>query len=357
MLDGTQEIVGLPQLVARSAVDPAFLGERRQHCDGAAAAQVRPSPAEDELLGLDEELDLADAAAPELDVVPGHRDRVVTAHGMDLALHRMDIGDGGEVEILAPDEGPQARQEVFARLNVAGDRARLDIGGALPVLAEILVVEIGGVQRDGRRCRSGIGAQAIIDAMDVTLGGALLQQLGDPLREFGEERRRSQAFLQPRDIGIEEHDEVDIAGIIELAGPELAEAEDDEAGFELRARDVMGVKPPGLGRLQQKSFGRCMNGGIGEIGERLGHRRQGPEAADIGEGHEKGMIATVASKLGGDGIEIADLSGVTACGGTLPGDEVGHHAFGRSLQHRGDAPGIPHHTLPEKGRMVGKAEK
>ena len=100
-----------------------------------------------------------------------------------------------------------------------------------------------------------------------------------------------------------------------------------------------------------------MNGGIGEIGERLGHRRQGPEAADIGEGHEKGMIATVASKLGGDGIEIADLSGVTACGGTLPGDEVGHHAFGRSLQHRGDAPGIPHHTLPEKGRMVGKAEK
>ena len=63
--------------------------------------------ADDELLGLDEELDLADAAAAELDVVALDRDLVVAPIGVDLPLHRVDVGDRGEVEILAPDEGRQ----------------------------------------------------------------------------------------------------------------------------------------------------------------------------------------------------------------------------------------------------------
>ena len=62
-------------------------------------------PAGDELLGLGEELDLADAAAAELDVVALDRDLVVTAIGVDLPLHRVDVGDRGEIEIFAPDEG------------------------------------------------------------------------------------------------------------------------------------------------------------------------------------------------------------------------------------------------------------
>ncbi len=59
----------------------------------------------DELLGLHEELDLADAAAAELDVVALDRDVGMTTIGVDLALQRLDLGDGGEVEILPPDEG------------------------------------------------------------------------------------------------------------------------------------------------------------------------------------------------------------------------------------------------------------
>ena len=67
--------------------------------------------AENELLRLHEKLDLADAAASELDVVAGDRDLVVPAHGMDLPLHRMHVGDGGEVEIFAPDEWRVDRRE------------------------------------------------------------------------------------------------------------------------------------------------------------------------------------------------------------------------------------------------------
>ena len=59
----------------------------------------------DELLGLGEELDIADAAAAELDVVPLDRDGAVALIGMHPPLHGVDVGDGREVEIFAPDEG------------------------------------------------------------------------------------------------------------------------------------------------------------------------------------------------------------------------------------------------------------
>ena len=88
----------------------------------------------DELLGLDEELDLADAAAAELDVVALDRDLVVTAIGMDLPLHRVDVGDRGKVEILAPDERREPREQRLAGRDVAGAGPRLDHGGAFPVL-------------------------------------------------------------------------------------------------------------------------------------------------------------------------------------------------------------------------------
>ena len=61
-------------------------------------------PAEDKLLGLHEELDFADAAAPELHVMARDRDLGVALHGMNLPLHRVNVGDGRVVEIFAPDE-------------------------------------------------------------------------------------------------------------------------------------------------------------------------------------------------------------------------------------------------------------
>src|SRR5260370_34272278 len=70
MLDGAQEPVGILQIVARRSVDPAAVGERAQRHQSLPAAQLRSSPARDELLGLNEKFDLPDAAAAKLDVVP-----------------------------------------------------------------------------------------------------------------------------------------------------------------------------------------------------------------------------------------------------------------------------------------------
>ena len=60
--------------------------------------------ARDQLLGLREKFDLADAAAAELDVVAFDRDLAMAAIGVDLPLHGVHVGDRGEVEIFAPDE-------------------------------------------------------------------------------------------------------------------------------------------------------------------------------------------------------------------------------------------------------------
>ena len=75
-----------------------------------------------ELLGLDEELDLADAAAAELDIVALDGNLVVAAIGMDLPLHRVDVGHRGEVQILAPDEGRESGKQSLAGGDVARTR-------------------------------------------------------------------------------------------------------------------------------------------------------------------------------------------------------------------------------------------
>src|SRR4051794_28897052 len=85
-------------------VDPATVGEDLQRRQRLTLAQLRMPPAGDELLGLYEEFDLADSAATELDVVAFDRDLVVPAIGVNLPLHRVNVGDRGEIEILAPDE-------------------------------------------------------------------------------------------------------------------------------------------------------------------------------------------------------------------------------------------------------------
>ena len=47
--------------------------------------------------------------------------------GVDLALDRMNVGDGREIEIFAPDIGLQLLQEGLARRDVAGDGRALII--------------------------------------------------------------------------------------------------------------------------------------------------------------------------------------------------------------------------------------
>jgi hypothetical protein len=102
VLDAAQEVVGGGQLLLGLAGDDAALGEAVQHLEGGLDLQRGVAPAADELEDLGQELDLADAAGAELDVV-GH---VLAGHfAADLGVQVAHRVDGAEVEVLAEDEG------------------------------------------------------------------------------------------------------------------------------------------------------------------------------------------------------------------------------------------------------------
>ena len=71
MLKPAQENVGGREIGDRLGGHPLFGMELAQHVERTRASHRGAAAAEDELLGLDEELDLADAAAAELEVVAG----------------------------------------------------------------------------------------------------------------------------------------------------------------------------------------------------------------------------------------------------------------------------------------------
>ena len=65
MLEAAQIIIALGQRAGGLVGNPIFIGQHGQHVDRAMAAQICISPARDELLGLHEELNLTNAAAPQ----------------------------------------------------------------------------------------------------------------------------------------------------------------------------------------------------------------------------------------------------------------------------------------------------
>src|SRR3546814_9037507 len=99
----------------------AARGQAGERLGGARRAQRRVAAAPDELLGLREELDLADAVAPQLDVVAVDGDHRAALVGVDLPLDGMDVLDGPEVQMLAPDEGPQHVEKGIAENGRAQD--------------------------------------------------------------------------------------------------------------------------------------------------------------------------------------------------------------------------------------------
>ena len=230
VLDAAQEPVLRGHGVTGVGGDPAARGKFAKHRHRGAPAQFGKPPAGDQLLGLHEELDLADAAATEFHVVTLHRDLAVPLVRVDLALDRMHVGDCRIVQIFAPDIGLQLPQEGLARRDVAGKRPRLDHGGALPVLATAFVVVERRLDRDGERGRAGIGPQAQVGAEDIAVLRAVLENAQQPARQAHEQVGGLHRVDDGRRFGIEEHDQIDVGRKVELARAELAHAKDHPAG-------------------------------------------------------------------------------------------------------------------------------
>ena len=344
VLDPPERDIARREIVTGRRVDPLALRQRVERLERAALAKLRVAPAGDELLGLDEELDLANAAATELDVVAGDRDLLVAAMVVDLPLDRVNVADRGVVEVLPPDVGDQLLQEGLARRDIAGDRPRFDQRRALPVLPEALVVLERRLGRDRDVGGAWIGAEAEVGAEDVAVLGMLVEDLDQFLGQPDEKHRRFLALGEFRHLGIEEDDEVDIARIVELARTELAHAEDDPAGVPGR---VLGVRQRDLSRAlglgeheTRRRAGRC----IGEGGQRRGHFHHVPHPAEIGERRQQGQLLPAAP-------EAPHQLGLIPCAPRLVG--IIHEPFQARLrllrQQRREPRGVVEHQSAKVG--------
>ena len=149
VLEAAQETIVVNQLGRGRRIDPADSREPAKCLAGRADAQLLQPAAPDQLLGLCEEFDLPNPSAAGLDVVPFHRYSPAAAVRVDLALDRVNILDGCEVEVFPPDERLQLAQEAAPGGAVAGDRTGLDQRSAFPILPDALIVG----ERRGNRHR------------------------------------------------------------------------------------------------------------------------------------------------------------------------------------------------------------
>ena len=126
-------------------------------------------------------------------------------------------------------KGASCAQDRFAGLDIAGAGARLDQRRAFPVLADAAVIVERRFGRDRDLGRGRIGPQPQIDAEHIAVGGALLQELHQAARDPHVERGGVVLVDQRRRIAVVEHDQIDIARIVELEGAHLAHGEHDVA--------------------------------------------------------------------------------------------------------------------------------
>ena len=264
MLGITQKLITFLHLRNHRRRQVALPFQRGQHLEQRPLLQTEVTSAMDQLEGLGDELDLANAAGAELDVFA----HALAPHLLlDQQLHRTQRFDGGEIQITAINEGPQHFQQFGTRGLIATHHARLDHGVALPVTPLILVVLLQRIEAEHQRTAGTIGAQAHVGAEHEAVDGDRIQCLDQLLPQTNEELliiQRTLDALGLATFGIAE-DQVDVRRQVELVRTELAHAEDHHMlrlaaapahrRTELRA---MAWVQPVIGQI---------DAGIGEIGQ------------------------------------------------------------------------------------------
>ena len=119
MLDAAKPVIGRAENGRVLGRDMASSRQGIERVTGPLAAQFAVAPAVDELVGLGEELDLANASAAQLDVVARRRGSGSALLFANAAGQLADRVDGPEIEAASPDEGSDMVEKALARSDIA----------------------------------------------------------------------------------------------------------------------------------------------------------------------------------------------------------------------------------------------
>ena len=223
MLEGAQERVGVVQGPAVLAPDVAALGEARQRAQRRRRAHLLVGAAVHHLQQLDGELDVAQAAGPELELSLGVVGGDVVEHP---ATHRLHLVDEAVALGRRPDQRADHLDVLPAERQVAGHRPRLEQGLELPRLRPALVVAAVAGEGAHQRARLALGAQVGVDRPDRALAGVVRADLHHRRGQLGGGAHGRLLVVALRRLGHEDH--VDVADVVELVAPALAHRDHGE---------------------------------------------------------------------------------------------------------------------------------
>ena len=250
-----------------------------QHTEQRTLLQAEIAPSVDQLKGLSDELDLADATGTQLDI----RSHALAPHFLlDQLLHGAQRLDGGEVQVTPVDEGSQHLQQLLAGLLVTTDDPRLDHRVALPVAPLILVVLLKRIEAVDQRPGRAVRTQTHVDAEGEAVDGDGVQCLDQPLAKADEEFLIVQRALGADGLAALRiaEDQVDVGGQVQFMCAQLAHAENHHvlriaaapAGGHAELLAMAGVEPV-IGQI---------DAGVGQVGE---------IATGLGQGRLAGQVA------------------------------------------------------------------
>ncbi len=167
---------------------------------------------------------------------------------------------------------------------------------------------------------------------------------------FTKNGRRLDA-VRKRRTRIEQNDEIDIAGIIQLARAELSHAEHDEA--RALAGNV-GLGKTNLAcraRFRQQKISRRLDRRLGDRSQGLRHFGEGPGAANVGERDQQRRLPFHQPQLAGDRFLIGGRTRRLRSAR----DQIGKMPLGIGIEEFGKTLRVFANEPPEEGRAVGDA--
>ncbi len=211
-------------LLGAEAADPL---ELRDGVERVAASYLGVFAAMEELEELDDELDVADAAPPrlDLDLRRAGRDGAL----LNPALEGLDLGDLGRGKVSAINERGDRLLERPAQRQIAGHGPALEQRLAFPGPPSGHVIVDRRIERAGHRPLFPVRTEAHVDPVGHPQRGVLGQQ-ADHLAPHPREKFGVGNDLGPGGLAvlIVEEDEVDVRAVVQLDAPELSQAQDDE---------------------------------------------------------------------------------------------------------------------------------